>query len=237
MIAIHSLRFTVGILLSTLSAPELVFSLSLKWAENVPGENHDPFHSNRLIFEKKMGWASSVDGRCRNTCYGLFSISIWNPFPIGSEKLPSPEGLLWINVNSRQMEWAGVNNYFWLEICILSQVCGVSWLTKISVSITGSRRESEKSGPLGWPRPSKRRFSSLEGRYNLIPTRMGCNSKADELRMGEKTVSETRTYLMEKVCPRKMSSAVRSALEKGVVSLYEVLESRFSNQQSGVHSD
>ena len=55
--------------------------------------------------------------------------------------------------------------------------------------------------------------------------------------MGEKTVRETRTYLMKKVCPRKMSSAVRSALEKGVVSLYEVLESRFSNQQSGVHSD
>jgi len=78
--------------------------------------------------------------------------------------------------------------------------------------------------------PSKRRFTSLEGRYNLIPTGMGCNSRADELRMGEKTARETRTHLMKKLCAQKMSSEVRSALEKGVVSLYEVLESRFSNQ-------
>ena len=55
--------------------------------------------------------------------------------------------------------------------------------------------------------------------------------------MGEKTVRETCTHLMKKLCPQKMSSEVRSALEKGVIRLYEVLESRFSNQQSGMHSD
>ncbi len=55
---------------------------------------------------------------------------------------------------------------------------------------------------------------------------------ANELSISENTVREARTHLMKKLSVRNISSGVRSALEKGVITLYEVLESRFSKRNS-----
>jgi DNA-binding NarL/FixJ family response regulator len=57
---------------------------------------------------------------------------------------------------------------------------------------------------------------------------------ANELRIRENTVRETCTHLMKKLSVRSLSSGVRSAMEKGVITLYEVLESRFSKRNSEV---
>jgi DNA-binding NarL/FixJ family response regulator len=57
---------------------------------------------------------------------------------------------------------------------------------------------------------------------------------ANELCISQYTVREARANLMKKLSARNISSGVRSALEKGVITLYEVLESRFSTRNSGV---
>jgi DNA-binding NarL/FixJ family response regulator len=57
---------------------------------------------------------------------------------------------------------------------------------------------------------------------------------ANELCISQYTVREARANLMKKLSARNISSGVRSALEKGVITLYEVLESRFSKRNSGV---
>ncbi len=51
---------------------------------------------------------------------------------------------------------------------------------------------------------------------------------ADELCISEKAVGRICTELMKKLSARDGSSLVQSALEKGVISVYEILESRFS---------
>ena len=53
---------------------------------------------------------------------------------------------------------------------------------------------------------------------------------ADELRISENTVREARTNLMRKLNAPNISSIIRFALEREVINLYEVLESRFSKR-------
>ena len=55
---------------------------------------------------------------------------------------------------------------------------------------------------------------------------------ANELCISEDKVREARTSLIRKLNARNISSGVRSALEKGVITLYDVLESRFSKRHS-----
>ena len=58
---------------------------------------------------------------------------------------------------------------------------------------------------------------------------------ADELYISEKTVRGTQGNLMRKLNAPNVSSVIDHALEKGLISVYEVLESRFSkrNPQAG----
>jgi len=52
----------------------------------------------------------------------------------------------------------------------------------------------------------------------------------DKLYVSEKTVRGTQVNLMRKLNAPNVSSAIDHALEKGLVSVYEVLESRFSKK-------
>ena len=58
---------------------------------------------------------------------------------------------------------------------------------------------------------------------------------ADKLYISEKTVRGTQVNLMRKLNAPNVSSVIDHALEKGLISVYEVLESRFSkrNLQAG----
>jgi DNA-binding NarL/FixJ family response regulator len=66
---------------------------------------------------------------------------------------------------------------------------------------------------------------------NLIAE--GYNNKeiADELYISEKTVSENQMSLMKKLDARNISSVIDYALQKGLINLYEVLESIFSKRK------
>jgi DNA-binding NarL/FixJ family response regulator len=55
---------------------------------------------------------------------------------------------------------------------------------------------------------------------------------ADELYMSEEAVRGTRLNLMRKLNAANVSSAIDHALERGWISLYEVLESRFSKRSA-----
>ena len=53
---------------------------------------------------------------------------------------------------------------------------------------------------------------------------------ADELYISEKTIRGTQVNLMRKLNAPNVSSVIDHALEKGLISIYEVLESRFSKR-------
>jgi DNA-binding NarL/FixJ family response regulator len=53
---------------------------------------------------------------------------------------------------------------------------------------------------------------------------------ADELYISEKTVRGTQANLMRKWNAPNISSVIDHALEEGLISIYEVLESRFSKR-------
>lgn len=53
---------------------------------------------------------------------------------------------------------------------------------------------------------------------------------AEELTISEKTVKGAQVDLMKKWDAPNLSSVIDRALEKGLISLYEVLESRFSKR-------
>jgi len=53
---------------------------------------------------------------------------------------------------------------------------------------------------------------------------------ADELRINEKTVEENRVNLMRKFNARSTASVIEHALGTGLISVYDVLESRFSKR-------
>jgi len=55
---------------------------------------------------------------------------------------------------------------------------------------------------------------------------------ADELYISEKTVRGTQVNLMRKWNAPNVSSVIDHALEEGLISLYEVLESRFSKRNT-----
>ena len=57
---------------------------------------------------------------------------------------------------------------------------------------------------------------------------------ADELYITEKTVMENQVNLMRKLNAPSVSSVIDYALKKGLISIYEVLESRFSKRKSEV---
>jgi DNA-binding NarL/FixJ family response regulator len=84
--------------------------------------------------------------------------------------------------------------------------------------------------------PKEKWFHPLSQRERAVLRLIaeGCKEKeiANELCISENTVKEVRTRLMQKLSVRDISSGVRSALEKGVITLYEVLESRFSKRHS-----
>jgi len=54
---------------------------------------------------------------------------------------------------------------------------------------------------------------------------------ADELYISEKTVRGTQVNLMRKLNAPNVSYVIDHALEKGLISVYEVLESRFSKKK------
>jgi len=51
-----------------------------------------------------------------------------------------------------------------------------------------------------------------------------------KLCIGEKTIRETQIRIMRKLNARSITSALDYALRKGLISLYEILESRFSKR-------
>lgn len=53
---------------------------------------------------------------------------------------------------------------------------------------------------------------------------------AEELTISEKTVKGTQVNLMRKWDAPDVSSVIDHALEEGLISVYEVLESRFSRE-------
>ena len=55
---------------------------------------------------------------------------------------------------------------------------------------------------------------------------------AEELYISEKTVMGTQVNLMKKWNAPNVSSVIDHALEEGLISLYEILESRFSKRNT-----
>ena len=66
---------------------------------------------------------------------------------------------------------------------------------------------------------------------NLIAEGYKNKEIADELYISEKTVRENQINLMKKLNARNISSVIEYALEKGLINLYEVLESIFSKRK------
>lgn len=54
---------------------------------------------------------------------------------------------------------------------------------------------------------------------------------ADELSISERTMREKQVRLMRKLNARNVSSVIDHALERGLISIQEVLESRFSKRK------
>ena len=53
----------------------------------------------------------------------------------------------------------------------------------------------------------------------------------DRLYISEKAVRENQIRIMKKLNTRSMTSVLDYALKKGLISLYEILESRFSKRE------
>jgi DNA-binding NarL/FixJ family response regulator len=53
----------------------------------------------------------------------------------------------------------------------------------------------------------------------------------DRLYISQKTIRETQIRIMRKLNARSITSVLDYALEKGLISLYEILESRFSKRK------
>jgi two-component system response regulator NreC len=66
---------------------------------------------------------------------------------------------------------------------------------------------------------------------NLIAVGYKNKEIADELYISEKAVREDQVNLMRKLNVPNVSSVIDHALEKGFISVYEVLESRFSKRK------
>jgi DNA-binding NarL/FixJ family response regulator len=53
----------------------------------------------------------------------------------------------------------------------------------------------------------------------------------DRLYISQETIRETQIRIMRKLNSRSIKSVLDCALEKGLISLYEILESRFSKRR------
>ena len=53
----------------------------------------------------------------------------------------------------------------------------------------------------------------------------------DRLYISQETIRETQMRIMRKLNSRSITSVLHDALEKGLISLYEILESRFSRRK------
>jgi DNA-binding NarL/FixJ family response regulator len=53
----------------------------------------------------------------------------------------------------------------------------------------------------------------------------------DRLYISQETIRETQIRIMRKLNSRSVTSVLDDALEKGLISLYEILESRFSKRK------
>jgi len=67
---------------------------------------------------------------------------------------------------------------------------------------------------------------------NLIAQGYKNEEIAGELYMSEKTVMESQMNLMRKLNVPNVASVIDQALEKGLITVYEVLECRFSRRKS-----
>jgi two-component system response regulator NreC len=82
------------------------------------------------------------------------------------------------------------------------------------------------------PRFNSRSFTRRERKIlKLIAEGYKDEEIADELCTNEKTVKEKQTHLMRKLNVHSRSSAIDSALGNGLITLYEILESRFSKMK------
>ena len=88
----------------------------------------------------------------------------------------------------------------------------------------------------------KERHISLQGftRYEreilkLVADGYMDDQIADELSMSERTVKEIQVNLMRKWNVRTISSAIDYALGNGLMTLYEILESRFRKRKLEVN--
>ena len=70
---------------------------------------------------------------------------------------------------------------------------------------------------------------------NLIAEGYENKEIAGELYMSEKMVMESQIDLMRKLNAPNVPSAIDHALEKGLISIYEILESRFSKRKQTTH--
>ena len=70
---------------------------------------------------------------------------------------------------------------------------------------------------------------------NLVAQGYENTEIADELSISERTVLENQINLMKKLNAPDMSSVIDHALGKGLISPYEVLESRFSKLKTQVN--
>jgi DNA-binding NarL/FixJ family response regulator len=88
----------------------------------------------------------------------------------------------------------------------------------------------------------KERHTSLQGftRYEreifkLVANGYGDDQIANELSMSERTVKEIQVNLMRKWDVRTISSVIDYALSNGLLTLYEILESRFQKRKLEVN--
>jgi DNA-binding NarL/FixJ family response regulator len=65
----------------------------------------------------------------------------------------------------------------------------------------------------------------------LIAEGYKCKEIGDRLNISEKQIKEKQIRIMRKLNARSITSVLEYALRKGLISLYEILESRFSKRK------
>ncbi len=67
----------------------------------------------------------------------------------------------------------------------------------------------------------------------LIAEGLSDTEIADQLYVSERLVKESQIDLMRKLNTENMTSAIDYAIENGLITLFEILESRFSKRDKG----
>ncbi len=82
------------------------------------------------------------------------------------------------------------------------------------------------------PKSKRQTFTSRERKMlRLIAEGYRKSEIARDLNISVKALEKVRTELLRKLKLRTVSSALEFALRVGIISLYEILESRFSKSQ------